>query len=104
MAGIRQDSFEELDHTLAALDREYFSAIAAGDHARAQACRRLVIEAKDHARWALRSPKLTLEQRAAKEEMILWMLTWLENPGVFSTWLELRKRALFTARAGPNSG
>jgi len=29
----------------------------------------------------------------AKEEMVLWMLTWLENPGVFATWLELRKRA-----------
>jgi hypothetical protein len=23
----------------------------------------------------------------------LWLLTWLENPGVFPTWLELRKKA-----------
>lgn len=91
--GVRQDSFENLDRTLAALDREYAAAVAAGDAGRTRSCRDLVIEAKDHARLALRSARIEPGERAAKEEMILWMLTWLENPGVFSTWLELRKRA-----------
>ncbi len=89
--GVRQDSFAELERTLEAIGREYAGAVAAGNAPRAQACRRAVITAKDHARFALR--KLTGAAREAKEEMALWMLTWLENPGVFSTWLALRKKA-----------
>jgi len=89
--GVRQDSFEELERTLMAIDREYAQAWAAGGRERARACRRLVILAKDHARWALRNPKTPPEKKAGKEEMILWMLTWLENPGAFATWLGLRK-------------
>ncbi len=85
VAGVRQDTFENLEQSLLELTREYSGATAAGDRGRARACRRLVIEAKDHARWALRRNK------PEKQEMILWMLTWLENPGVFPDWLALRK-------------
>ncbi|HWR52434.1 MAG TPA: hypothetical protein VN428_15085 [Bryobacteraceae bacterium] len=73
---MRQSGFEELERTLAAL--------VECDRA---AARRLVIEAKDHARLALRR-----EPDAAREEMILWMLTWLENPEAFLIWVRLRKR------------
>jgi hypothetical protein len=94
VGGIRQDSFENLERTLVEMEREYAAAVASGDAARARACRRAVIAAKDHARFALRRPSLTEEQRAAKREMVLWLLTWLENPGVFAPWVELRKRNL----------
>ena len=92
VCGIRQDSFENLERTLLDMEREYAAASARGDAARARACRRAVIAAKDHARFSLRSPKLRADGRAAKEEMILWLLTWLQNPGVFATWLDLRKK------------
>jgi hypothetical protein len=86
--GVRQDSFEDLERTLLAILAEYE---AAGENReRRRACRRAVIRAKDHARLAL--GKLTGERRKAKEEMILWMLEWLENPGLFPDWLKLRKR------------
>ena len=49
-----------------------------------------MIAAKDHARWAARNP----ERRAEKEEMVLWMLTWLENPPVFPQWAALRLEKL----------
>jgi hypothetical protein len=101
--GIRQDSFPVLERTLLEMEREYAAAAAAGDARRSRACRRAVITAKDHARFSLRSPKLTPERRAAKEEMALWMLTWLENPGVFAAWLELRKRAAVSEGRGPLS-
>jgi hypothetical protein len=78
--GVRQSSFGELERTLLAL--------AAVDRA---AARRLVIEAKDHARLASR--RLAGSARADREEMILWMLTWLENPDAFPVWLRLRKKA-----------
>jgi hypothetical protein len=85
--GIRQDSFDELERTLLALLGEYQAA----ERERAQACRRRVITAKDHARFAL--ARLEGPAKTDREEMILWMLTWLENPGVFPQWLALRKRA-----------
>jgi len=83
--GVRQDSFEALEVSLGKLLDEY----EAGDAARRAAVRRLVIEAKDHARWAARNP----EKRAEKEEMALWMLTWLENPPLFPQWVQLRRKA-----------
>lgn len=91
--GVRQDSFEDLERTLLALQRAYMLAMEAGQTERARLCRRAVIEAKDHARLAARRAGATPEQRAVKEEMASWMLLWLENPEIFPSWLSLRKRA-----------
>lgn len=96
--GIRQDSFEQLARTLQAMSREYAASIAAGNAPRAQACRRAVIEAKQHARFAL--GKLAGGEREAKQEMTLWMLVWLENPDIFPEWLALRKRAQVSPQTG----
>jgi len=85
--GVRQENFAELERTLLAVLGEYE---AAGGRERRMMCRRAVIRAKDHARLALK--RLPEERRAAKEEMILWMMEWLENPALFRQWLELRKR------------
>lgn len=74
--GVRQEDFAALERTLLAL---------LGEERRA--ARTLVIEAKLHARWVLK-------KHPEKEEMILWMLTWLENPGIFPQWLAIRKEAL----------
>jgi hypothetical protein len=82
--GVRQDTLEELERTLLALLEEYLHAV---DPARKQACRHTVITAKDHARF----------RADEKAEAILWMLTWLENPAVFPTWVRLRKDALANA-------
>ena len=82
--GVRQESFDALESSLLALLQEYEQ----GDASARAATRRLVIEAKDHARWAARNP----EKRAEKEEMALWMLTWLENPPLFPQWVQLRRQ------------
>jgi hypothetical protein len=74
--GVRQENLPELERTLLAL---------LGEERRP--ARTLIIEAKQHARWAMK-------KHPEKEEMILWMLTWLENPGIFPHWLALRKEAL----------
>jgi hypothetical protein len=86
-AGVRQQSLEDLETTLLELERVYTST---ADPQRKRYCRRLVIDAKDHARLAARHP----QHRARKEEMVQWMLVWLENPAVFPAWVTLRKRAL----------
>jgi hypothetical protein len=98
--GIRQDGFEELERTLLQMQREYADSLACRDAPRAQASRRAVIAAKEHARFSMRGAKRTPEQREAKQEMILWMLTWLENPGVFPAWLGLRKKARAATQPG----
>lgn len=94
--GVRQESFQELERTLLELGREYAGAVRSGDTLRARACRRAVILAKDHARLAARAPKTPPARKAEKEEMVLWLLTWLENPEVFPVWARLRKAVLKT--------
>ena len=83
--GVRQNNFDELETTLLSLLDAYDY-----DAALRPNIRRLVITAKDHARWAARDPS----KRSEKEEMILWMLTWLENPPVFREWVKLRRARL----------
>ena len=82
--GVRQETFEALESSLLSLLEEYERS----DPARRQSIRRVVIEAKDHARWAARKP----ERRMEKEEMALWMLTWLENPRLFPQWVQIRRK------------
>jgi hypothetical protein len=90
--GVRQDSFPELERTLGALAGEYLDAVEGGERARAKTIRRAVISAKDHARFA--AARLQGGARAPRDEMILWMLTWLENPEAFGAWVEMRKRVM----------
>jgi hypothetical protein len=93
-AGIRQSSFEELERTLREMLDVYSEAMRAGDRPRARYCRRQVIAAKDHARFIAASAKTPAERKAQKDEMIQWMLVWLENPEVFPAWVEIRKPLL----------
>jgi hypothetical protein len=87
--GIRQDGFESLERTLRAMGEHY----AARPESR-QECRRLVIESKEHAQFAERrfDRDGDAEARDVKREMILWMRVWLDDPALFGTWLELRRR------------
>ena len=80
--GVRQESFQSLERTLLTLREMYRECPAQ--------TRRLVIAAKDHAKLAARRA----EAKTTKEEMALWMLTWLENPALFGDWLAMRKRVI----------
>ncbi len=93
--GVRQDDFEDLERTLLLLAQEYAQA----DTVRRKQVRAAVIEAKNHAKLAAANEKLAADKRHEKEEMVLWMLTWLENPSIFELWVPLRKIQLATAAA-----
>jgi hypothetical protein len=86
--GVRQESLEALRRTLTALAREY----EAEDTASRKRLRALVITAKSHADLAARHRRLSAGRRALKQEMALWIRTWLLNPPLFPTWAELRAR------------
>lgn len=99
--GVRQEDFAVLERTLLGLAQEYWLAGESGDKARQRECRQLVIAAKDHAKLAARNPKVEQGKRGQKEEMVLWMMTWLENPSIFEMWVGLRKPRLTGARESP---
>jgi hypothetical protein len=89
--GVRQDTFDNLQRTLIALQGEYLPA----NPERRKEIRKLVIEGKDHARLAAKKFGVGAEDKLAqKQEMQLWMLTWLENPTLFSQWVFLRRLQL----------
>src|SRR5215472_3335488 len=69
--GVRQESLDALETSLLRMLNEYETSC----RDRRVLVRRLVMSAKDHARWAMRNE----QKRAEKEEMILWMTTWLES-------------------------
>lgn len=89
--GVRQKTFDELEQSLLEMEEVYTRAKESGDRDRVQLCRSIVIQAKDHARLAACSTKVTAEKKAIKEEMVQWLLVWLENPGVFPVWVKLRR-------------
>lgn len=61
------------------------------DRTARQALRSDLIQAKTKARLAAKNAK-NEQKRGLKQEMALWILTWLENPPVFREWVELRRR------------
>lgn len=87
--GVRQESFAELERTLSALAQVYGQLPPQEQ----RALRQQVITAKTHAQFAARNAHADAAHRLDKEEMVLWIRTWLENPAVFPVWLSLRKRA-----------
>jgi len=93
-AGVRQHTLKELEESLRGMQKAYSEAMAAGDRDKARYCRRQVIAAKDRARFLSLSSRMPAEKQALKEEMLDWMLVWLENPEVFPSWVEARKRVL----------
>lgn len=86
--GVNQSGFDDLERTLVALAREYEGS----DAMRRRALRDSVIGAKDRARFSAERAKDDAK-KTMKEEMLLWMRTWLENPVLFPEWVTLRKKA-----------
>jgi hypothetical protein len=85
--GVRQESLDALETSLGKLLEEYEQ----GDRERRMRVRRAVLAAKDHARWASGPRQKDAGKRAEKQEMVLWMTVWLENPLLFGEWVRLRR-------------
>jgi hypothetical protein len=75
--GVRQSNLGALELSLLALLAEY----EPGDAGHRKAVRRLVITAKEQARWT------------NKQEHVLWLTVWLENPPLFPAWARLRRES-----------
>lgn len=89
MIRVEWKSFDELEASLRALQQEY-----ANSPDLRRDIRKAVIRAKDRAKFAARNPKVSLQKREDKAEMVSWMLVWLENPSLFGDWVALRRAHL----------
>ena len=70
------------------------AAVYAAEPQLRKECRDAVIKAKDRARFASRNLKAAEDKRILKAEMVEWMLVWLGDPAMFTTWAGLRKASL----------
>jgi len=80
--GVNTASLNDAERTLRALGEAYEIAV---DRKRIRA---VVLESKQHVRWRMQRPDPPPE----KQEILLWLSTWLENPLLFSDWIVLRRR------------
>jgi len=87
--GVRQDSFQHLARTLSALSAAY--------EQNPKPARALVLEAKAHAKLALRRDP----NPSARQMKIEWIIRWLENPPIFPLWISLQKCVTETPPAAP---
>src|ERR1700720_905241 len=89
---LRWKTLDELEASLRDFERLYEAALDVPG--RRSELRAQVIKAKDRARFASRNPKVSAEKRAAKAEMVQWMLVWLDDPSMFGDWVTLRRGQL----------
>ena|ERR1051325_5185464 len=87
---LRWKTLDDLEISLVAFQQMY-----AEQPSRRRELREIVIRNKDRARFASRNPKITAEKRAIKEEMVQWMLVWLDDPLMFPDWVVLRRARIF---------
>ena len=75
---------------LDAAHREYGSA---SDHTGVRLVRSLALKGKQRAESLSRNPRVKRELRLEKQEIASWFRVWLESPGMFFDWLELRRQS-----------
>jgi hypothetical protein len=89
--GVNVSTPDHAVRTLRALAAEYES----GDPHRRRRCRALVLEAKERIRWQLHRSaqpgKAAVDPQESKQELFLWVSTWLENPAIFPEWIAIRR-------------
>ena len=88
-SGVNAHSFDQLEACLCELSRVYAEREELRHY-----CRHQVIAAKERARWLAKRARAEEARRAMKGEMVEWMLIWLNDPGLFPTWVRLRRQKM----------
>lgn len=84
-------SLEETEANLRRIDELYGTFQQAGDKTGERFARQAGLRLKQQAAALLQSPKLTEHQSVELREIAQWVTVWLQTPGMFAQWLELRK-------------
>lgn len=86
-------TYSEAEESLRKLDELLHRFVAASDKKGVEHCRNVALRGRRRAEMIARNPKVDPVKRSQKKEVALWFRIWLEDPGLFWGWLELRKSA-----------
>ncbi|MDX2044630.1 MAG: hypothetical protein SF097_25695 [Acidobacteriota bacterium] len=84
-------SLNEAEMTLRRVDELYGQFQQAGDKTGMRFARQAAMRLKQQTTELSQSPKLSELRRIELGEIAQWATIWLQTPGVFAQWLELRK-------------
>jgi hypothetical protein len=68
-------------------------AETSGDQAALHQARTLAVNGRQQAELLAKDRKLSQHERAEQAEIVEWLKVWIQTPGLFADWLELRRRS-----------
>jgi hypothetical protein len=68
-------------------------AETSGDQAALHQVRTLAVNGRQQAELLAKDRKLSQHERAEQAEIVEWLKVWIQTPGLFADWLELRRRS-----------
>jgi hypothetical protein len=86
--------FEEAEATLDRLEFLRKKYKSQNDAKGAEYCRCVARAGRHRAELIQKNPKVNPQNRLRKKEIARWFEIWLETPGLFGQWLEMRKHTL----------
>ena len=89
---LRFQDLATAEDALVKLDAAYHDYQSASDHAGERLVRTLILRGKQRAESLAANRRVSHEKRLEKREIASWFRIWLENPGLFFGWLEVRKQ------------
>jgi hypothetical protein len=75
------------------LERLRQRAETSGDRAALHQVRTLAVNGRQQAELLAKDRKLSQHERAEQAEIVEWLKLWIQTPGLFADWLELRRRS-----------
>jgi len=84
---------EAAEGALRKLDQAYRDYQKASDSKGIKLVRSLGLRGKLRAEGLAANPRVSPARRAEKHEIASWFRVWLESPGIFFDWLEVRKKS-----------
>jgi len=101
---LRFDDLAAAEAALGRMDVAYQEYVSASDHTGAALVRKLVLRGKQRAQSLAANPRVNPGKRREKAEIAAWFRVWLESPGLFFAWLEVRKQTEEFERLFPSKG
>ena len=86
-------TLEDAEMCLVRLDELFRKFQAAGEQSAAERVREVARLGRRRAEMIARNSKVDAKKRAEKQEIAQWFGIWLETPGAFFDWLELRRQS-----------
>lgn len=68
-------------------------AETSGDQAALHQVRTVAVDGRQQAELLAKDRKLSQRERAEQAEIVEWLKLWIQTPGLFADWLELRRRS-----------